>query len=205
MSKTEGRDIKKDRKEIRRSVEELMPTLLTDGLVGAVQKEMNARIDKIESYCKENLTKQDIRAQKILGFIVQEVKSNIANDLHSMKIMSIALTEIMAEKLGAFSQALTAVNTRLNALAPLEEGVEDVTKTALDGLNPEDFGKILADKQVDVMKRLTSEAEARMQERMQLTAEAETPVTPPETETNTDEASPEVPTPAPEAPAPNAE
>lgn len=102
------RDKKDIRKQLRNVAQELLPAVMLDVMSSALMKSvsetldatLNQRIDMINTYCKTSLEEQDKRAKSIQGFLLREVKFNIANQLHNMEVTLLAWEELMQEKLG---------------------------------------------------------------------------------------------------------
>lgn len=82
----------KQDKRIRKEAKSLYQTV--------VEEIVNPRLDTIEKFCQEQLTKMAEQQKRINGFVVGEVKFTIANELDDAKVTREALLEILNEKLG---------------------------------------------------------------------------------------------------------
>lgn len=65
--------------------------------LAAVNEEMNRRLNEIESYVKNNLAEQNQRAKNVQGWIVQEVKGKIQQDLFNANCTIDAVVEVLAD------------------------------------------------------------------------------------------------------------
>lgn len=133
-------NVKQIRGQVRQVVKDIFQEVVNKELLANIEKAaidnvsvvMNGRLDRVEKFCQENLTAQDKRAQSILGFILGEVRTNIANEIHDQRLELTAIRELLFEmaNITISPEVLTAkkneVQVRLNeeAKAKQQEAIQ---------------------------------------------------------------------------------
>jgi hypothetical protein len=108
-------DIKVLRGQVRQIVQEMLPQVMGEELIAAIEKALSQkqadfqktmqdilvqRLDKIEKECNVTLKKQDERARAVQGFLVQSAVNDLNGFVGNMHVTMTAWEEVMIEKIG---------------------------------------------------------------------------------------------------------
>jgi hypothetical protein len=63
-----------------------------------VGAEMNARLDSIEKFVKENIGKMDSRSQNMERYLVREINFNIANKIYNLDVTIDSFMEVLKDE-----------------------------------------------------------------------------------------------------------
>lgn len=94
-------DAKAIRKQVRNVVKEVLPDVMKSVVVEEFQKQiqetLNTRLDSMNQYCVDQLTKQDKRARDVQGFLMREVRVHIRNTMNDMDVTIEALMKVLGD------------------------------------------------------------------------------------------------------------
>lgn len=85
------------RKQIRNVLQEVGKDFLLSDLGTELNAKINERLDSIEAFCSEQLTKQDKRARDIQSFLLQEVNGKIKRDLFNANVTVDSIVAVLSE------------------------------------------------------------------------------------------------------------